>query len=85
MASKLDFGNVVFLGEGKSGISAGKIISHSREDGLLHRFFPLRTGPLQLLYLSHAKIRDTKLEILEIEGAYIIIDGGFANFLDFYS
>ena len=50
MASKLDLGSAIFLGKGKSGISAGQIISHSREDGLLHRFFPLGIGPLQLHY-----------------------------------
>jgi len=52
MALKLDFGSAIFLGKGKSGICAGKIISHSREDGLLcyTDFFPLRIGPLQLHY-----------------------------------
>ena len=45
MASKLDFGSAIFLGKGKSRISAGKIISHSREDGLLHRFFSPEDWP----------------------------------------
>ena len=45
MASKLDFGSAIFLGKGKSGISAGKMISHSREDGLVHRFFSTEDWP----------------------------------------
>ena len=45
MASKLDFGSAIFLGKGKSGISAGKIISHSREDDLLHRLFSTEDWP----------------------------------------
>ena len=50
MALTLDFGSATFLGKGKSGISAGKIISHSREDASYTDFFPLRTGSLQLHY-----------------------------------